>query len=71
MHSYLVYTTYIGVALAGIAVVMMFLTVFFIDLFIKSEQALRRWMNALMWCMVGGLFVTAVVTAWTVAQLHH
>lgn len=71
MHPYLVYIAYVGVALAGVAVVMLFLAMFFIDLFLKSEQAIRRWMDALMWCMVGGLFVTAVVAARAVTQLHH
>lgn len=62
---------YGGVALSAIAVVMLLLVVFFGDLFLKSDRALRRWMDAVMWCMVGGLFVTAAVAAWTVVQLHH
>ena len=66
-----VFTAYGGVALAAAAVVMLFLVMFFGDLFLKSDRALRRWMDAIMWCMVGGLFVTAAVAAWTVVQLHH
>jgi len=66
-----VFTAYGGVALAAAAVVMLFLVMFFGDLFLKSDRALRRWMDAIMWCMVGGLFVTAAVAAWAVAQLHH
>lgn len=66
-----VQAAYGGVALAAAAVVMLFLVVFFGDLFLKSDRALRRWMDAIMWCMVGGLFVTSVVAAWAVAQLHH
>ena len=66
-----VHTAYGGVALAGAAVVMLFLVVFFGDLFLRSDRALRRWMDAIMWCMVGGLFATAAVAAWTVVQLHH
>lgn len=66
-----VHTAYAGVALAAAAVVMLFLVVFFGDLFLKSDRALRRWMDAIMWCMVGGLFATAAVAVWTVVQLHH
>lgn len=66
-----VHAAYGGVALAAAAVVMLFLVVFFGDLFLKSDRALRRWMDAIMWCMVGGLFVTSAVAAWTVVQLHH
>ena len=62
---------YGGVALAAAAAVMLFLVVFFGDLFLKSGHALRRWMDAILWCMVGGLFVTAVAVAWVVGQLHH
>jgi hypothetical protein len=66
-----VYAAYVGVVLAGVAVVMLFLVAFYGDLFLKSDRAFRRWMDAVVWCMVGGLFVTAAVAAWTVAQLHH
>lgn len=66
-----VYVAYAGVALSASAFVMLFLVVFFGDLFLKSERALRRWMSTLMWCMVGGLFVTAVTVASMVTQLHH
>lgn len=66
-----IHAAYGGVALAAAAAVILFLVAFFSDLLIRSEQALRRWMNALMWCMVGGLFVTAVVAAWAVVRLHH
>lgn len=62
---------YGGVALAAAAVVMLFLVMFFGDMFLKSDRALRRWMDAIMWCMTGGLLVTAAVAAWTVVQLHH
>ena len=71
MHPNPVVTAYGGVALAAAAVVMLFLVVFFGDLFIRTDKALRRWMDAIMWCLVGGLFVTAAVAAWAVAQLHH
>lgn len=60
-----------GVALAAAAVVMLFLVVFFGDLFLRSDRALRRWMDAIMWCMVGGLFATAAVAAWMAVQFHH
>lgn len=62
---------YGGVALAAAAVVMLFLVAFFGDLFIRTDGALRRWMDAIMWCLVGGLFVTAATAAWAVVQLHH
>lgn len=62
---------YCGVALSAAAVVMLFLVAFFGDLFIRTDRALRRWMDAIMWCMVGGLFVTAAVAAWAVVRLHH
>lgn len=64
------YVAYGGVALAAAAVVMLFLAVFFGDLFIRTNEALRKWMDAIMWCMTGGLFVTAAVAAWVV-RLHH
>lgn len=66
-----VHAAYGGVALAATAAVMLLLFMFFGDLFLKSDRALRRWMDAIMWCMVGGMFVTAAVAAWTVVQLHH
>lgn len=71
MHPNPVVMAYGGVVLAGSAVVMLFLVAFFGDLFLKSNRALRRWMDTIMWCMVGGLFVTAAVAAWTVVRLHH
>lgn len=66
-----VYVAYGGVALAAAAAVILFLVVFFGDLFLKSEREIRSWMDTILWCIVGGLFVTAVVAAWAVAQLHH
>lgn len=66
-----VYVAYGGVALAAVTAVMLFLVAFFGDLFLKSEHALRCWMNALMWCLVGGLFATAAAATWAVVQLHH
>lgn len=66
-----VHVAYVGVALAATAVVMLLLVIVFGDLFLKSDRALRRWMDAIMWSMVGGLFATAVATAWAVARLHH
>lgn len=60
-----------GMALAAAAVVMLGLVVFFGDLFLKSDKALQRWMDAIMWCMAGGLFAVSVAAAWAVAQLHH
>ena len=66
-----VHTAYGGVVLAAAAVVMLFLVMFFGDLFLKSDRALRRWMDAIMWCLVGGLSATAAAAAWAVAQLHH
>ena len=63
------YVAYGGVALAAATVVMLFLVVFFGDLFLKSDRALRRWMDAIMWCMVGGLLATAVVVAYRVCPL--
>lgn len=71
MHPNIVATAYGGVALAGVAAVMLVLVSFFGDLFLKSNRALRRWMDTILWCMVGGLLVTAVVAAQTVARLHH
>lgn len=62
---------YGGVALAAASVVMLLLVVFFGDLFLKSDRVLRRWMDAIMWCTVGGLLATAAAAAWAVAQLHH
>lgn len=66
-----VHTAHVGVTLATAAVVILFLVAFFGDMFLKSDRALRCWMNTLMWCMVGGLFATAAVAAWAVSQLHH
>lgn len=66
-----VHIAYGGVALAAAAAVMLFLVIFFGDMFLKSERALRHWMTAFTWCTVGGLLATAVVTAWIVAQFHH
>ena len=71
MHPNPVTMAYTGVALAAAAVVMLFLVAFFGDLFLKSDRAFRWWMDVIMWCMVTGLFVTAVVAAQTVTQLHH
>lgn len=67
----LMLVAYGGTALAAAAAVMLFLVAFFGDLFIRTDEALRRWMDAIMWCIVGGLLVTAAVSAWTVVQLHH
>lgn len=67
MHPNPMAMAYGGVALAAAAFVMLFLVAFFGDLFLKSNHALRRWMDTIMWCMVGGL----LATAWAVAQLHH
>ena len=69
--SNLVHTAYGGVALAAAAFVMLFSAVFFGDLFLKSDRKLRSWMDTILWCLVGGLLVTAVVTAQAVALLHH
>ena len=66
-----VFVAYGGVALAVAAVVILFFLMLFGDLFLKSEREYRRWMSAFTWCVVGGLFVTAVVAAWAVTQLHH
>lgn len=60
-----------GVALAAAAVVMLVLVVLFGDLFLKSDRALQKWMDAIMWCMAGGLFVVSVVAAWAAVRLHH
>lgn len=66
-----VHTAYGGVALAAAAVVMLFLVVFFGDLFLKSDRALRRWVDAIMWCLAGGLLSAALAAAWAVTRLHH
>ena len=66
-----VHTAYAGVALAAAAVAMLSLVVFFGDLFLKSDRALRRWMDAIVWCMAGGLLAVSVAAAWAVARLHH
>lgn len=60
-----------GVALAAAAIVMLVLVVFFGDLFLKSDRALRRWMDAIVWCMAGGLFAVSAAAAWAVVRLHH
>lgn len=62
---------YIGAALATAAFVMLFLAVCFGNRFLKTDRELRSWMDTILWCMVGGLLVTAAVTAWIVARLHH
>ena len=36
----------------------------------KQEVSFDMW-QAIMWCMVVGLFATAAVAAWAVVQLHH
>lgn len=66
-----VHVAYGGVALAAAAVVMLVLVVFFGDMFLKSDRALRRWMDAIMWCMAGGLLAVSVAAAWAVVRLHH
>ena len=71
MHPNPVYIAYGGVALAAAAFVMLFIAVFFGDRLLKSDRELRSWMDTILWCMVGGQLVTAVVAAQTVAQLHH
>lgn len=60
-----------GLALATAAVVILFLAMFFGDLFLKSERTYRRWMGVFTWCLVGGLFATAAVTTWIIVRLHH
>lgn len=60
-----------GAALAAAAVVMLVLVVFFGDLFLGSDRALQKWMDAIMWCMAGGLFAVSVTAAWAVVRLHH
>ena len=71
MHPNPVHTAYGGVALAAAAFVILFLVVFFGDLFLQSERTLRRWMETFAWCVVGGLFATAAAVVWAVVQLHH
>lgn len=66
-----VHTAYAGVALSASAFVMLFIAVCFGDRFLKTDRELRSWMDTILWCMVGGLLVTAVVAAQTVARLHH
>ena len=66
-----VHTAYVGVALSASAFVMLFIAVFFGDRLLKTDRELRSLMDTILWCMVGGLLVTAVVVAQTVAQLHH
>lgn len=66
-----VHVAYGGVALATSAAVMLILAVCFGDRFLKTDRELRRWMDTILWCMVIGLLVTAVVVTWTVARLHH
>lgn len=61
---------YVGVALAAAAVGMLFLVVFFGDAFLKTDRALRRWMDGVLWCMTGGLLAAAVAAACAVARLH-
>lgn len=60
-----------GVALAAAAVVMLVLVMFFGDLFLESDRSLQRWMDAIMWCMAGGLLAVSVAAAWAVVRLHH
>ena len=60
-----------GVALAAAAVGMLFLAVFFGDVFLKTDRALRKWMDGILWCMTGGLLAAAVAAACAVARLHH
>ena len=62
---------YGGVALSAIAVAMLLLVVFFGDLVAVTDRALRRWMDAIMWCLAGGLLSAALAAAWAVTQLHH
>lgn len=69
--SNMVTVAYCGVALATSAAVMLILAVCFGDRFLNTGRELRRWMDTILWCMVIGLLVTAVVVARTVAQLHH
>ena len=59
-----------GVALAAVAVGMLFLVVFFGDVFLKTDQALRRWMDAIMWCLTVGLLLSSVCAAWAIQRFH-
>lgn len=59
-----------GAALALAAIGMLFLAVFFGDKFLKTDKALIKWMDAIMWCLTGGLLLSAVCAAWTIYRFH-
>lgn len=59
-----------GVVLAAAAIGMLFLAVFCGDMFLKTDKALRRWMDAIMWCLTGGLLLSASCAAWTIYKFH-
>ena len=52
--------TYIGLALSSCAALLFGATVFFGDRFLKTDDQLRRTMDAIMWCLVLGLLVLSV-----------
>ena len=47
--------TYAGLALSSCAALLFGATVFFGDKFLKTDDQLRRTMDAIMWCLVLGL----------------
>lgn len=66
-----VYAAYGGLILTAVTIVMLALVMLFGDLFLKSDRDLQKWMDAILWCMAGGLSTVSVATAWAVIQLHH
>lgn len=59
--------TYVGLALSVCAVLLFVKTVFFGDLFLKTDNQLQKTMDAIMWCIVLGLLTLSV----NVVVLHH
>lgn len=62
--------TYIGLALSSCAALLFGATVFFGDKFLKTDDQLRRTMDAIMWCLVLGLLVLSV-DAFVRGNFHH
>ena len=52
--------TYIGLALSSCAALLFGATVFFGDRFLKTDDQLRRTMDAVMWCLVLGLLALSM-----------
>lgn len=60
-----------GFVFAMVALAVTIAVVCFGDLFVKSEEAFRRWFDAIFWCVLGGLSSLAAGLVCTVLKIHH